>query len=372
MNPAQREKGVRWVLFGICLTISLISPARAFETGGYYENDAIGLAKRTSGIVFGDMNRLRIKFDQKAGDNIALHLEPHYNLFIKSENIPLGGVSDMDKLVWDRVFLKYYSPLANLTVGKQRIAWGSGTIWNPTDVFNPFVMSFAVKEEETINVEAVRVEAPIGNAAGIDGYLLTGKTWNETKKGIRAKTTIGLFDAALSYVDTGTNGFQVGFDCSGDIMQAGVRNEIVLRSPAGSNAYIQSVWGMDYTLDNGVGLSAEYFFNGLGKKNKDSYDWAGLAAGNISQLGMDYLFLSANKIIDEITNIRCSLISNLDDLSYIIYPQYSRNVSQNVDLSLEGMWVGGQEGSEYYPSNAIDPTGLSGSKMALVRVIYSF
>jgi len=372
MNPAQREKGVRWVLFGLFVSCLLAIPTHGIELGGYYENDGIGLVKRTGGSVIGDMNRLRFKLDQNFGQNLTIHFEPRYYLFVKSENIPLSGVSNLDQLTWDRYYLKYYSGLANITIGKQRIAWGSGTIWNPTDVFNPFVMSFAVKEEETTNVEAIRLEAPIGNAGGIDSYIVTGKNWSEVKKGIRAKTTVGLFDLALSYVDTGNNNFQVGFDSSGDFMQAGVRNEIVLRSPPGSNAYIQSVWGMDYTLDNGVGLNAEYFFNGLGAKNKDRYDWAGLAAGNISQLGMVYLFFSANKIIDELTNVRCSLISNLDDLSYIIYPQYSRNISQNVDLSLEGMWVGGQDGSEYYPTSTIDPTGLAGSKMALVRIVYSF
>lgn len=343
-----------WLLMAVCF---LAIPSYGWELGGYYENDGIGLVKRTGGAVVGDMNRLRLKLDQKAGDNIALHLESHYNLFIKSESIPLSGVNDLDQLVWDRVYVKLYSQSANLTVGKQRIAWGSGTIWNPTDVFNPFVMSFAVKEEETTNVEALRLEAPLGSAGGLDAYL------SKTKKGLRAKTTHGLFDIALSYVDLGDNGFQLGFDSSGDFMSAGVRTELVLKSPAGSNAYIQSVLGMDYTLDNGVGLNFEYFFNGLGKKNKDNYDWANLAAGNISQLGMDYLFISANKIIDELTQVRCSLIGNLDDMSYLIYPQYSRNISQNVDLNLEGMWLAGPDGSEY---------NTAMTNVAMARVIYSF
>jgi hypothetical protein len=359
-------------LFVIWSLLFGASPICGVELGGYYENDALGLLKRTGGSVAGDMNRLRLKLDQKIGENAAIHLEPHYNMFIKSENIPLSGVNDLDQLVWDRVYAKLYLPLANLTIGKQRIAWGTGYIWNPTDVFNPFVLSFAVKEEETTNVEAVRFEAPIGNAGGIDGYLLTGKNWHETKKGMRAKTTVGRFDLALSYVDLGSDSFQIGFDTSGDWLDAGVRGEIVMRSPAGSNAYLQSVWGCDYTLDNGVGLNAEYFFNGLGKKNKAEYDWPGLAAGNINQLGLDYLFFSANKIINELTQIRASLIMNLDDLSCIIYPQYSRNISQNVDLNLEGMWVAGPDGSEYCPTAALDPTGLAGSQMVLVRVIYSF
>ncbi len=363
---------MKFWIYPVLAACLLAPPSHSLELGGYYENDGIVLFKKAGGSVLGDMNRLRIKIEQNFGENFTLHLEPRYYLFIKSADLPLTGVSDLDKLVWDRVYLKLYSNFANLTAGKQRIAWGAGTIWNPTDVFNPLVMSFAVKEEETTNVEAVRLEAPLGSAGGIDAYVLTGKTWSGTKKGLRVKTTVGLFDIALSYVDLGSNSSQIGFDSSGDWMDAGVRTEVVLRSPAGGNAYIQSVWGMDYTLDNGVGLNAEYFFNGLGRKNKDHYDWLSLAAGNISQLGMDYLFFSANKIIDELTNIRCSLIGNLDDLSYIIYPQYSRNISQNVDLNLEAMWIDGQSGSEYNPPAILDPDGFGGSKMVMIRVIYSY
>jgi hypothetical protein len=363
---------MRFRIYLVIVSLLLVIPSYAIELGGYYENDGISLIKRTGGAIIGDMNRFRLKFDQKIADNIALHLEPHYNLFIKSENIPLSGVSDLDQLVWDRVYVKLYSRLANLTVGKQRIAWGSGTIWNPTDVFNPFVLSFAVKEEETTNIEAVRIEAPIGNAGGIDGYLLTDKPWSETKKGLRVKTTIGLFDLAASYVDLGSNSFQLGFDSSGDFMSAGVRTEIVLKSPAGSNAYLQSVWGMDYTLDNGIGLNLEYFFNGLGKKKKDDYDWAGLAAGNFSQLGMDYLFISANRIIDEITQVKFSALTNLDDLSWLVYPSYSRNIAQNVDLAVEALLLGGPAGSEYNPPIAMDPAGMGSSKLALVRIIFNY
>ncbi|MDD5594508.1 MAG: hypothetical protein PHG97_07200 [Candidatus Margulisbacteria bacterium] len=350
----------------------LALPAMAFELGGYYENDLLGLLKKDGGFGAGDLNRFRLKLDQKFGEALTLHLEPRYYYLAKSQTIPLAGVTGLDQLTWDRVYLKYYSRSVNLTVGKQRIAWGSGTIWNPTDAFNPFVLSFAVKEEETTNVQALRLEVPVGAAGGLDAFVLTDAPWRQTKKGVRAKTTAGLFDLALSYVDLGSDSFQVGFDSSGDVYQAGVRNEIVLKAPAGSNGYIQSVWGGDYTLDNGIGLNLEYFFNGLGKKNQANYDWAGLSAGNINQLGMDYLFFSANSIIDEITQVRCSVLTNLDDLSWLIYPSYTRNIEQNVDLAVEAMLTGGQPGSEYNPSAAQDPNGLGGSKLALIRMIFSF
>lgn len=343
--------------------------AQALEVGGSYENDILGLAKKNGGGVAGDLNRSRLKLDQMLSDNLAVHLEPRYYFLAKSQDLLLPGTSDLDKLVWDRAYLKYRTDAWSLTAGKQRIAWGSGYIWNPVDIFNPFVLSFAVKDEDKTNVQAARVEVPVGATGGIDTFVLTGKPWEETARGARVKGTIGLFDLALSYVDQGTLGRQIGFDTAGDIIKdVGVRGEIAIKTLSNRNGYItQAVIGGDYTLDNGVGLNAEYYFNGLGSRDKNSYDW-----GNVDEVGMDYFFFSANKILDEITTVTASFLTNLDDQSFMLYPQYARNIGQNLDLNLEAMLLGGPDDSEFVPPAAQDSIGFGGGKMLLVKVVYSF
>jgi hypothetical protein len=339
---------------------------------GYYENDFVELVKKDGSLTIGDLNRFRLRIDSELHKNLIIHLEPRYYFLAKSQTLPIAGISSLDQVVLDRAYAKFYSPLLSITAGKQRIAWGTGYIWNPTDIFNPFVMSFAVREEEENNVEALRLEIPIGAAGGFDGYVLTNKEWSKSKKGVRVRTNIGLFDMALSYVDLGSGSFQAGFDTAGEIKGVGVRNEIVLKSPSGGDKYIQSILGWDCTLENGLGMNMEYYFNGLGKKNKNDYDWTGLYSGTINQLGMDYLYFGLNKIIDELTNVRASFIMNLNDQSFIIYPSYTRSISQDIDLSFEAMLTGGQDGSEFCPSSSQDPTGLAGSKMVLVRAAYNF
>ncbi|MBU1617493.1 MAG: hypothetical protein KKF06_06960 [Candidatus Margulisbacteria bacterium] len=326
------------------LLLLFASSVLAVDLSGYYENDLLGLIKSDGGATIGDLSRLRLRFDAKVGESLVIHLEPRYYLLFKSDPVSVAGASGIDQLVWDRIYLKYYSTLFNLTAGKQRIAWGSGYIWNPTDIFNPFVLSFAVKEEDESNVEAIRCEAPFGPSAALDLYLTTGQPWGETKKGVRARRTIGLFDLAVSYVDFGS-GDQAGFDAVGELFGFGVRNEITVKRPVGATHYIQSVWGWDYTLENGIGLNMEYYFNGLGKK--DSYDWAALQGGTISQLAMDYLFFSVNKNLDELTALRGSILTNLDDSSFILYPALTRSLTEDLDLSLEAMFSGGKSGSEY-------------------------
>ncbi|MCU0641356.1 MAG: hypothetical protein MUC35_04630 [Candidatus Margulisbacteria bacterium] len=357
---------------GLCLSLVfclLVIQASALSLGGSYENDLLTLLQKDGTVGLGDLNRLRLKFDHDFCDRLTVHLEPRYYGLLKSREIAIAGATDLDQLVWDRLYAKYRAENWSLTAGKQRIAWGTGSIWNPVDIFNPLVLSFAVRDDDKTNVEALRWELPLGEAGGIDAFVVTGQPWAETGRGIRVRGNTGMFDLALSYVDQGTLGRQVGFDLAGDIIKdVGVRGELAIKAGPDHNGYVmQAVAGGDYTLENGIGLNAEYYFNGLGSRNSGSYNW-----GTAESVGMDYLYLSGNKIIDEITTVTVSLLTNLDDQSYLIYPQYSRNVGQNLDLYVEGMWLGGPDGSEFVPPSSADPLGFGGSKMALARLVYSF
>jgi hypothetical protein len=334
-----------WVLGVGCWVLG--SMALAMDFSGSYEKDLLGLLKRDGGTGAGALSRLRFKFDQNIGDSLTFHLEPRYYLLFKSQDLPLEGVSDLDKLVWDRYYLKARLPVFSVTAGKQRIAWGSGYIWNPTDIFNPYVLSFAVSEADESNVEAVRVEVPVGEAGGVDAFALTGK-W-----GLRGRGTVGLFDLSASYVDQGTLGHQIGLDTSGDLVKDfGVHGEIALKTPPSGEAYFQTVLGGEYTLDNGIALMVEYNFDGQ------------------SRLG--HCFTSASKIIDELTSVKLSLLNNVSDGGFLVYPQYTRSLSQYLDLNVEGMVLGGPDSSEFVPPAALDPYGFGGSKMLLVKFIFNF
>ncbi|MFH1684460.1 MAG: hypothetical protein ABIA67_06225, partial [Candidatus Margulisiibacteriota bacterium] len=215
-------------------------------------------------------------------------------------------------------------------------------------------------------------EVPLGVSEGIDAYVLSGDTWENTTKGIKAKANFANYDLSVSYVDQGSKGFQVGFDSAGELFGLGVRKEIALVSPRSASRYFKTVLGANYTFENGWLVDMEYFFNGAGEKDKDNYDWTNYLAGNIKQLGMDYFYFGASKPLDEITNLKFSLLMNADDYSHIFYPAYSRNIYQNVDLSLEAMLTGGESGSEYHPTDQRDPSGLIGSRIFFVRIKYSF
>jgi hypothetical protein len=373
MNSPQAKKGVRiWILVFLFVFFSVIS-ASAVEVGGYYENDLIGVVKRGGGGLVGDVNKLRLKIDSKISENSRIHLEPEYDSFIKSENLPLvSNLSGLDQLSWDRAYIKTVYSNIDITLGKQRIAWGTGYIWNPTDALNPFTLSFAVSEEDEEDEIAARFEIALGEADGIDAFIIGGKKWGKSIKAIKRKTNIHNYDWSISYVDLGEKGFQFGFDFAGDLLDLGVRSEIAIISPSNANRYIKSSWGGDYTFENGWYMNVEYFFNAMGEKKRENYDWDSYLAGDINQLGVDYFYFGCSKMLDELTTIRLSCLMNADDLSNIVYPAISYNMTENIDLSLEAMFSGGESGSEYMPTDQIDPSGFMGSRIVFVKWKYTF
>lgn len=363
------QSKLRIFYFFIWLLIVFLSilPAQAeLQLGGYWESDLVGMLKKDQSKLLAEVNRLRLKLDANWQEVMTLHLEPRYYSLIKSEDLSLAGVTNPNQLIWDRVYLKGRFPQFSLTLGKQRIAWGVGYVWNPTDVFNPYFLSFAAREEETANVEAVRLEIPLGELSNIDGYVLTNQPWADTTKGVRIKGHKEKFDFSLSYVSQNEGESQVGLDFVGEVFGMGVRGEAAFKKAALVGDYQQLVVGWDYTLENGWGLIMEYFHNGYGFADKNNYDWAN------NRLGRDYLFLSASKLIDEITSAKGSIIFNLNDASFLLYPQFSRNIKQNLDLNLEAMILGGQVGSEFNPPSFYDPLAMGGSKSILVRLVLSF
>ncbi len=355
-----------WFCLLACVFLFAVQ-AGALELGGYYENDIVGIISPNGTGSMGDLNRLRLKLDSNLFPDTAIHIEPRYYFFIRPENIQIAGATELDRLIFDRYYLKVSKPRYSFTFGKQRIAWGTGYIWNPTDIFNAYSLSFAVRDEEKNNVEAVRLEVPMGDKGLLDSYILNGTNFNRVKKAVRAKTNIDDFDYSLSVVDLGGEGVQYGIDSAGEVLDLGGRCEFVWRS-----GMFKAVLGSDYTFDNGIYVNIEYFFNSSGSTDLVNYDWVGLASGNIAQLAKDYLYVGISKIIDEITQVRSSIIMNLDDKSFIFYPQYMRNVMQNLDISLDAFMTFGQNGSEYYPGLTLDPSGLLESKLVLVRAVFYF
>ena len=70
----------------------------------------------------------------------------------------------------DRLWLDWYTQDLQVTVGRQRVAWGTSWVWNPTDIFNPLdVLDFDYEERPA--TDAIRLQYYTG-AVTKAGYCL--------------------------------------------------------------------------------------------------------------------------------------------------------------------------------------------------------
>lgn len=90
-----------------------------------------------------------------------------------------------------------------------------------------------------------------------------------------------------------------------------------------SEEFGQYLLGADDTLENGLYLMGEYYKNGLGKTNKEHYDfndWMRLLGDEGQNLGKDYLFFGERYPIGELWTWANYLVINLNDTSGVFFP----------------------------------------------------
>ncbi len=105
---------------------------------------------------FLNLNRIRLKPEVDLWENARINVEYEIDALYSEKNLlfDLSSVStnrQIFNLKWepvssgnykitdyfDRLYFRQDFSWGNITLGRQRISWGSGRIWNPTDLFNP-------------------------------------------------------------------------------------------------------------------------------------------------------------------------------------------------------------------------------------------
>jgi hypothetical protein len=173
-----------------------------------------------------------------------------------------------------RAYLFFESEHLELTVGRQRIPWGVGRLWNPIDRFNA-IGPLAIQADESPGVDAVKARWLFSGFTYAEAVYALGHTRDDTRFAGRLHGVLhdvdysamaGLFEQAPT----------VGFDLASNLWNAAGRLEVVWTDPArrvrpfdtlradSLPAYWQVVASVDYNFDIGTGLYTlvEYLYNG--------------------------------------------------------------------------------------------------------------
>ncbi len=358
-------------LICIITAVIIITPlvsAEQVELFGYYEPQFLGVAINR-GFAQLITNKLRVDLESADIKNIrfaanfdyvAYHGTTEWNLlhFVPDDianEVATGlfsryrfGYTYRDTIFLDNVFMKIAFPKFDLTMGKQQISLGTGYVWNPTDLFN--YKSFSDPTYEQPGHNAIRADIPITNKFNL--MLLYGpeKDWAASTKLARIKGGLGHFDFSavfigrieeptpfFIYIANDYKRQLFGGDFAGELLGLGVWGEFGYNKVENNDNFSEIVSGLDYTLDNGTYILAEYYHNERAKsdyRDLTLLDWLRFLFAETKTISRDNLYLYADYPLTDLIHINNSIVGSLSDNSFALVPGLNYSFRENVDLDV--------------------------------------
>jgi hypothetical protein len=261
----------------------------------------------------------------------------------------------------DRFYLEFRLKFADISLGRQAIAWGSGHIVNPTDIIAPFSFN-ELDTEERPGVDAVRVRIPLGILDELDFGCVAGEQFSMGKSAIflRGKTYFLKTDVSLLAMAFREH-LLLGIDLSRSLAGAGLWLEMAVVSPNSFEHdppevkdYFRASLGVDFNFRGSLYTFIEYHYSSAGAAQaENSIERLASPAfreGAVYLLGRHYLGLGVRKPISGLVTATGFLLANLDDPSLTVSPQLEYNIAENIYIAA-GAYLGLGQNPEILPGD---------------------
>jgi hypothetical protein len=265
----------------------------------------------------------------------------------------------------DRLALGYSSSHLVARIGRQALTWGSGLVFHPMDLFNPFPPN-ATYTAYKPGVDMLYGQWLLDNGADLQGVLVphrdpntgsvagdrtsTGVKWHgftgqDQSIGIEVLTAQNYRSQVLG---VGASGPLGGATWIAEAVPTRFEDDSVLTSFL---ANVQYAWVWTGKNMNGY---VEYFHNGFGVSGTGHTlsDLPGtlterLSRGELFSISSNYLAAGIDAQWTPLFDLRPSIIGNLDDGSVLLIGQAIYSLSQNTSVTCGFQWGLGSRGTEY-------------------------
>lgn len=353
-----------WLLYGAA---AAAEPA-AFSFKGYYKNllvDSRTVTPAVEGYTL-DLNRLRLELRGRPVEWFGYEVQYDHEAwlgsyldtasFAQTKATKPATAWDLEDAYLDRdsvyarhrlyrAFASVTSGATDLKLGRQRIAWGSGRLWNPTDLLNPYSPT-----------QIERAERP-----GVDAFLLEHNYSALSRLSLAYAFPVGPGGgaAALHYrrnvagtdITLLAGDFRgdrvVGLDLAGRLGDAGIYAEAAHTHPELGTEYTRATLGAEYAFPNTLTVGAEYYYNGQGTRERARYDFASLFAGKVLNVARHYLGAHLKYDLTPLWRSDNYLIANLDDGSRFFAPSLVYSFTANWDWAVGAQFFAGGADAEY-------------------------
>lgn len=283
---------------------------------------------------------------------------------------------------FDRLALKYRTPRWAVTVGRDAVSWGSGLVFHPMDLFNPFAPT-TVDQDYKAGADLIRIERLFDD--GSDLEVLAVARHGEVADGtasvaFKYRALVGGSEldllAARHY-----GGGVVGLGLRAPIGGALIRSDLIAVDDA-DGWTLSGVVNVDYSFpiaQNTVYVFAEFFHNGFGVRHlPDDLDLLPealterLGRGETFTLMRDYLAVGAQFRWHALVSQSLSLIANVQDASKVLQTSIGYDLSDAARLQVGFIKTLGGRGDEFGRLGTSDGRTIGGGARGFLRVVYFF
>lgn len=235
-----------------------------------------------------------------------------------------------------------------LRAGRQRVAWGTNKLWNPTDVLNPY-QPVTVERDERRGVDALYGRAALGDLGQAELAWAPRDTWPEHSLIARVRGNREGWDGSLLFgkVAGSTGSLIAGADFAGTVLDGTLHGEVAYFTPEIRTPYWKAGLGYDYTFPNADALVVEWFHAGNGQVDARRYDFSALRAGREVSVARNYAGGSYTKEWHTLFKAEAVGVANADDASTFFYPSLSFNALADLWLSAAWQRFGGEPDTEF-------------------------
>ncbi|MDR9419662.1 hypothetical protein [Gracilimonas sp.] len=244
----------------------------------------------------------------------------------------------------DRLHLSYINGPWEVHAGRQRINWGKTMVWNPNDLFNAYAY-LDFDYEERPGTDALYASYSWSYASSVEAGYRIGKSLDESVIAGMIRGSLGEYDVQLiagNYFEE----LALGAGWSGYLKTAGFKGELTYFHPKKNffdeSGHFTATLGGDYMFPNAVYGSAELLYNGgwnrsanpLGQLTRPP------SASDLFIAETGY-FLNAAYQLNPLTSISSGVMGSFDRKMIILIPQFTRSLSENLDLMILGQLLKG-------------------------------
>ncbi|MCU0344304.1 MAG: hypothetical protein MUE91_03370 [Ignavibacteriaceae bacterium] len=371
------------LLFTAKISFAQLSP---FEYNGYAKYlFSTSKIPRIDDRLNDNLIHLRLNTKWYATESLTAALEIRFRAFYGEsvERIPnfseliqtKHDFAELDAILWesekslgyieaDRLWIEYIKDNLQATLGRQRVAWGTCWVWNPTDLFNPKnVLNFDY--EELPATDAIRVQYYTSPVTKLDFTYQPAK--NPENQILAGLWSLNESDYDINLIaGMRFKKWLTGFSWAGDILDAGFRGEILV-SQAPNEPDTNSIYGQfgqsslsswdkplvsialsgDYTFQNTFYIHTEILYNNNGKSsNTLLFQEEALLLGMLSAARLSIYQEFAYDITPLLRSIIYGIF-NPDDKSFVVVPSLSYSIITNLDLYLICLFFDGEPLTQY-------------------------